>query len=225
VHEPRPGLGRARNAGWRSAAGAVVAFTDDDCYPGASFVDDVLGCFGDAAVGFVGGRILLFDPTDLPLTIQLHDQRVPVDPGQVVSSGLIQGANFAFRRTVLEAIGGFDDALGAGTPFACEDVDAISRASIAGWRGVYDPRPYVYHHHRRKTAEDADRLKRSYDFARGAYYAKAMMNPAATRLYAARWLRTAARQNPIRTWRELNGGLAFVIDAVRRGRAPARTAP
>jgi glycosyltransferase involved in cell wall biosynthesis len=219
VHEPRAGLGRARNTGWRAATGDIVAFTDDDCYPAATLVDDILACFTDPAIGFMGGRILLFDPTDLPLTIQLHDRRVAVDPGQVVSSGLIQGANFAFRRRVLQAIDGFDAALGAGTPFACEDVDALCRASLAGWKGVYDPRPYVYHHHRRKTADDARKLKRSYDFARGAYYAKAIMNRSAARLYAGRWLHTATRQNPLRTLRELNGGLAFLLQALRRGHA------
>src|SRR3546814_9709199 len=65
---------------------------------------------------------------------------------------------------------------GAGTPFACEDVDALARAAAAGWRGAYDPRPLVYHHHGRKTREDALRLRRVYDTARGAYYAKCIMD-------------------------------------------------
>src|ERR1700758_3612475 len=36
--EPAPGLGNARNAGVRIAHGAIVAFTDDDCYPAPDFL-------------------------------------------------------------------------------------------------------------------------------------------------------------------------------------------
>ena len=41
----------------------------------------------------------------------------------------------AFRRQALVDIEGFDDNLGAGTPFAFEDVDAELRALAAGWMG------------------------------------------------------------------------------------------
>ncbi|MFL5341669.1 MAG: glycosyltransferase, partial [Gemmataceae bacterium] len=74
--EPTPGLGRARNVGWRTARGQVVSFTDDDCYPHPNFLNDVLNAFKpDPRLGFLGGRILLYDPTDYRITIQEHDQR------------------------------------------------------------------------------------------------------------------------------------------------------
>ena len=99
-------------------------------------LDRIVGCFEEASLGFVGGRVLLFDPTDFPITIQELDHRVEIEPCAFVPAGLIHGANFAFRREVLEAIGGFDPGFGAGTPgFACEDVDAVARAAAAGWWG------------------------------------------------------------------------------------------
>ena len=42
VDEPRAGLGRARNAGVRASSGALVAVTDDDCYPREDYVDAVV---------------------------------------------------------------------------------------------------------------------------------------------------------------------------------------
>jgi GT2 family glycosyltransferase len=209
LEEPKPGLGGARNRGWRGAAGEVIAFTDDDCYPADDYLDQMVGCFEDPSLGFVGGRVLLYDPTDFPITIQERDHRVEIEPRAFVRTGFIHGANFAFRREVLEAIGGFDPGFGAGTPFACEDVDALARAAAAGWRGAYDPGPVVHHHHGRKEPE-ALRLRRVYAHGRGAYYAKSILDPAMRWRYVRRWLRFMATQSPRRTLREMRGALAYL---------------
>src|SRR5215469_9780922 len=58
VHEPTPGLGRARNAGLARATGSLLAFTDDDCYPSADFLKEIVRVFQDEATGFMGGRVL-----------------------------------------------------------------------------------------------------------------------------------------------------------------------
>jgi GT2 family glycosyltransferase len=217
LEEPRPGLGGARNRGWRGAAGELIAFTDDDCYPADDYLDRMVGCFDDASLGFVGGRVLLFDPTDFRITIQELDHRVEIEPRAFVRAGLIHGANFAFRREVLEAIGGFDPGFGAGTPFSCEDVDAQARAAAAGWRGAYDPGPVVYHHHGRKIRE-ALRLRRVYALGRGAYYAKSILDPAMRPRYLRTWLRLIATQSPRRTVNELRGALAYLRRRREEGR-------
>ena len=113
VHEPRTGLGRARNAGVAAARGTLLAFTDDDCYPATDYVDRVVDAFADPDRGFIGGRILLYDAEDHPITIRVDSVPIPIPPRSVVPTGLVQGANMAFRREVLARIGGFDDALGA----------------------------------------------------------------------------------------------------------------
>jgi glycosyltransferase involved in cell wall biosynthesis len=210
VYEPQPGLGRARNRGWRAANGNLIAFTDDDCYPAPDFVDAIPPCFSDPAVGYVGGKILLYDPTDLPITIQLLDELVELKPRQFIPAGLIQGANFSFRKATLEAIGGFDDHFGAGTAFPCEDVDVLARASGAGWAGTSDPRPCVYHHHRRKTKEEMKRLMRGYDVGRGAYYVKYVLDPTLRHIYMKTWGLMLVTQSPARTLRELKGGLLYL---------------
>jgi glycosyltransferase involved in cell wall biosynthesis len=215
AREAVPGLGRARNAGLAIATGEIVAFTDDDCYPAPDWLERIHECFDESGdLGFLGGRILLHDPTDEPVTILTSPRRMEFPARSFLRPGWVQGANMAFRRDALESVGGFDPHLGAGTPFACEDIDAAARTCAEGWSGAYDPRPLVHHHHRRKNREEVVALHRSYGYARGAYYAKCLSNPvlraACGRYCLRKWLRRpwqAPREvrGAVDHWREARG--------------------
>ena len=177
VDENKIGLSAAHNAGWRQSSARLIAFTDDDCYPAADYLDQVRRCFSEPGLGYVGGRVLLFDSNDYPITIQPLERRVDIAPRSYVAPGLIHGANYAFRREVLERVGGFDERLGPGTELHCgDDLDILARASAHGYAGAYDPGPLVFHHHRRSTPEDVRRVSAGYDIGRGAYFAKALMD-------------------------------------------------
>lgn len=216
VSEPRAGLGRARNAGVRRARGALLAFTDDDCYPAEDYPDRVVEAFADAALGFIGGCILLHDPEDHAITIRADPVPIAIPPRSVVPTGLVQGANMAFRREVLERIGGFDDALGPGTPFCNDDVDAVARASACGFAGSYVPGPVVHHHHRRRDPADVAALWRSYDRGRGAYYAKCILDLPTRRIVARYWWQSVGVESPRATLRELGGALEYCVRRVTR---------
>jgi glycosyltransferase involved in cell wall biosynthesis len=221
LSERIPGLGRARNTGWTAARGELIAFTDDDCYLGEGFIDSVRAAFDDPAVGFIGGRIELFDPADYPITIKTDRRPSRLAPRSFVPAGAFQGANMAFRRRVLEAIGGFDRGFGAGTGFACQDVDAQARASFAGWWALYTPDAVVAHHHGRK-AEAAAALKRTYAIGRGAYMAKFLLNAETRSVYARNFywaVRRAVLGSPASrreiAW-ELQGALGYLANCLRR---------
>jgi GT2 family glycosyltransferase len=208
--EPRVGLSRARNKGWRAATGDIIAFTDDDCYVDPNYVDAIFEAFQeDLRIGFVGGRILLFDATDYKITINESEVRQEFRPRIFVPTGAVQGANFAFRKTVLQRIGGFDERLGAGTPFPSEDIDMVASALWSGVIGVYDPRPLVYHHHGRKTWQEALMLMRTYDAGRGAYYAKYVMRSDSRCIYLREWLKSIKNE---------------CIDKIKRGGFPGKSA-
>ena len=64
------------------------------------------------------------------------------------------GCNMAFRKEKLLAVGGFDEALGVGTP-ACggEDIAVLLEMLTTGNRLAYEPNAIIQHSHRATLAE------------------------------------------------------------------------
>ncbi len=207
----RPGLAGARNVGWRAAGGDIVAFTDDDCYPQEDYLAHICGCFSDPRYGFAGGRVLLYDPADHPITIQLSDRQMDFPPRSYIAPGEVHGANFAFRRQALQAIGGFDERLGAGTKYhSAEDTDAMARVSAMGWWGLYDPAPVVSHHHRRRDAKELQWMRKAHGIGTGAYFIKCLANPALRGKYLFRWPNVMVRAGVRRSLWQLVGAWRFL---------------
>jgi len=220
VHERRSGLANARNAGVAASRAPIVAFIDDDCYPSSTLVDEWLAVFADPAVGYGSGRILLHDPGDAPVTIRDDAEPWYFRPGSYVRPGVIQGANMALRREVLEALGGFDPILGPGAPFNCEDVDIAARASALGWGGGYFPGPTVRHHHGRRPGPELDALLASYDHGRGAYWASLLLR-SGSRRHGLRNLMVSVVRKPSSVLRRELAGMVEYISYRRRSRSPA----
>ena len=227
LSEPRPGKSRALNVGLARATGDLIAFIDDDVYISPDYFVRLLEIFERNEIGYCGGRILLYDPTDLPMTVRTTTTMEPIPPHTFIVAGAIQGCNMAFRREVLEAIGTFDPMLGPGTPFICEDVDLAARASALGWAGGYFPELLVYHHHGRKTDAERATLARDYALGRGAYFAKFILARRTRRQYIRRcywhWRAVSLRVVGQEMW----GGLRYVLarcftDAGAAPRVPVR---
>jgi GT2 family glycosyltransferase len=192
VLEARPGLSQARNRALREARGAVIAFTDDDVT-----VDDrwvlglVKGFERDQDVACVAGMVCT---ASIESEAEAHfDARVPWGadrPAEVfrtshppsplfpyTPSMFGTGANLALRREVVVGLGGFDTALGAGTPSrGGEDIDMFVRLLQGGWAIAYEPSALVWHHHRSELRALRDQL---YGYGSGltAFLAKHLMTP------------------------------------------------
>jgi GT2 family glycosyltransferase len=196
--ELRPGLGRARNAGLRATTAEVVAFTDDDVVLDRSWLSWLVAGFGVADdVACVTGLILpleletpaqvLFDEFNgwssrLELRVwDRNDHRLdhPLYPYTVGLFG--SGASAAFRRRVLEDLGGFDPHLGIGTR-ACggEDLDVYSRLVLGGHRLVYQPAAMLRHAHP-KDMKRLQRQTRLYGVGLAAMVTKHLVEDSRTR--------------------------------------------
>ncbi|MEP7062490.1 MAG: glycosyltransferase family 2 protein [Betaproteobacteria bacterium] len=222
VQQPIRGLANAQNAGLAYATGDIFAFTDDDCYPEPDYLERIRACFDESPIQYLGGRVLLYDRRDAPVTIQTRETRVDLPPHCYIPAGIIHGAAFAFTREAMDALGGFDPTLGIGGALdSGNDINALIRCSAMGFRGAYDPRPVVYHHHRRRSEDDVERLLKRYDVSRGAAYYMGISNASTRRAYAWPVLRRVASNLLKGHWgtlqRELSGGYRFA--RILRGRS------
>ena len=223
LYEPKPGKSRGLNKAIAASAGDIFAFIDDDCYVAPSHIDRVVEVFLDSKIGFAGGRVELWDPTDHPMSIRTSSDLEFYPPRNYIEGGLILGANMMFRRSVLNAIGGFDTDFGPGTPLIAEDTDIQSRASFAGWCGLYTPNVVVAHHHGRK-AKDASDLARRYCNGLGALKLKFLLDRDTRShfLKACYWyvLGIMRRRYPVKSllW-QLEGAARYLSIRLRRGTA------
>ena len=223
VFELIPGLGRARNMGWRATSSDtdVIAFIDDDCYPSKNFLLSIIKPFEEnKKLGFTGGRILGYNKRR-PSTSQYSIKRIEINPGQFLQAGLIIGANFAFRRSALLSVNGFDNYLGTGTSFLFEDIDIMARMLIKGWVGVYDPRSYVYHDDERNN-QQIRTLVIKYTIGYGAYFIKYSLCSKFWRVYLTEWvmwcIKLAVNGSIVQLFYLILGSIKFIPYLFKRKR-------
>lgn len=195
VREDRPGLASAHNRGVRELRGdsRFVAFTDDDVVVDPFWLCELIRGFEAAAdVGCVTGLIF---PAELETWPQLlieqfggfnkgfrrqiydlgqhrpQDRLFPFTPGRFGS-----GANMAFRTETLARIGGFDPAMGTGTPaLGGDDLAAFFRVITSGEALVYEPAAIVRHTHYREYAA-LQRQIHGYGVGLTAFLTKAILD-------------------------------------------------
>ena len=146
VRTENQGLSAARNLGWQSAAGEIVAYIDDDARPDPDWLIYLAAAFLKEDYAGVGGpNIPIPDDGDTANCVA----NSPGGPAQVLLSDCeaehIPGCNMAFRRSWLEAINGFDPQFRQ----AGDDVDVCWRTRERGGKLGFSPAAMVWHHYRR----------------------------------------------------------------------------
>jgi glycosyltransferase involved in cell wall biosynthesis len=180
LHERRQGKSFALNTGLAAAGGDVVALTDDDVLPAKDWLARIIETFRTEEVTFVFGKVLprwsCTPPAEL-LTVPAQDIWGPLaivdygdEPARYEAKNTGQrlpiGANLAFLRSALVAIGGWRTDLGKvnNTLISGEDHEIFMRLRRHGlYSGYYDPKNWVRHY------VPAGRLTRQY-FRRWFYW-------------------------------------------------------
>ncbi|MSP67047.1 MAG: glycosyltransferase [Alphaproteobacteria bacterium] len=152
------GLSAARNTGCAAATGEIVAYIDDDAYPDPDWLTYLAAAFRRSDHVGIGGPNL---PPPGDGSIAECVANAPGGPMQVLITDTlaehIPGCNMAFRKTALDAVGGFDARYRA----AGDDVDICWRLQERGWTIGFAPAALVWHH-RRDSVEVYWRQQKGY---------------------------------------------------------------
>lgn len=201
--QPVRGLSAARNAGLEAATARLVAYTDDDAVPDLTWVEELVAvlCADTAGVvTCVTGRVLgtemttaeqtwfeasgIFDKGGVATVWSLRSPsgaealggpgvRSPFFPYTAGEVG--SGNNMLLRTGALRRLGGFDEALGAGSlARGGEDLDIFRRVLMSGDVLVYTPRAVVRHHHR-ESSEALSEQMRGYGVGMAAVLTKLVL--------------------------------------------------
>jgi glycosyltransferase involved in cell wall biosynthesis len=126
------GPAAARNLGWRMARGEIIAFTDDDCLPETDWLKEGVAAIQNGFDGISGQVIVPISGT--PTDYEKNVSRLEIS--QFVT------ANCFYRRSALEAAGGFDERF---TMAWREDADLQFRMLTLCYKLGFAPAARVVH--------------------------------------------------------------------------------
>lgn len=121
----------SRNIGVGRGVSEIVAFTDDDCVPSETWIEDILREMSDGSSGIEGGVT----------TLGQNGELLDMNPNSKDKWNRYKTANMAFRREVLEEVGGFDERYFIHR----EDTDLAWRVINAGHTIKWCPECIVHH--------------------------------------------------------------------------------
>ena len=213
------GESAARNRALREAKHEFVAFTDDDAVPDRDWLRSLLRNFRDPRVMCVTGLLMpleleteaqewfeLYSPYGKGFDRQVFDG-AHCNPLIIAPVGV--SGSMALRKSLIDCIGLFDEALGVGTPAKCgSDSEQFVRILRAGYCIVYEPRALSWHRHRR-TWEEMRNLLKCYGIGVYAYWTRIFVfnREFSVPLLAWRWLWYKQIPELIASWRKQPGSV------------------
>ncbi|MEJ5961885.1 glycosyltransferase family 2 protein [Pedobacter immunditicola] len=165
VREPKKGLDNARNTGIWNSTQAIIAFTDDDVIVHRLWVYRIWETFRDQKVGAMTGLVI-------PLTLDTEAQFI-FEKHWSFNRGYIEkiydenyfisalptgppvweigaGANMAFRKSILNKTGYFNEILDVGAAGCNGDSELWFRILAKGYSIYYNPMCIAFHEHRQE---------------------------------------------------------------------------
>lgn len=141
IRQPNAGPAAARNAGIRATRSKLVAFLDDDCAPAADWLQHLAAAFAsaDGSLGGVGGSVRSQPPHNW---MSAFCAAADYSAGEQPVFTNAATANACFRRSVLDEVGGFDEAF---RHPGGDDPDLSRRVREAGYELRFVPEAVVYH--------------------------------------------------------------------------------
>jgi poly-beta-1,6-N-acetyl-D-glucosamine synthase len=142
LHLTNGGKAKALNCGLRQASGELVITVDADSVMDADAINQMITHFSDARVGAVAGNVIVGNrkkPIELMQQLEyLFGFFFKRADSNFNSVYVIGGAAAAYRKSVLEQLGGFDETI------ITEDVEMSIRILAHGYKTRYAANAVIY---------------------------------------------------------------------------------
>lgn len=175
IRAPLNGPNAARNLGIGASVGDIVCFTDGDCKVPPDWIRRITYEFQkDSKISCVGGSVLpslytFLGRYSIETLVSIFPKYTEVHvftKDQMLDQPFTQkrypvSCNLAFRRKVLEELGGFNEEFWGGW----EEFELLYRMVDQGYSIVVDPEIVVYHRPRSSLLE---MLRQAYRYGKGA---------------------------------------------------------
>lgn len=163
VREEQQGIGYARQRAFKASTGSIIASLDADCIPNRDWIDRAVELFNNEQVLSVAGLCEFSnDYTFAPVLSLIQEKAFPhlhTLSRLYNGGGMMLGGNVFFRRSALDAIGGFDPDM----TFWGEDARTAQQIAELNGRMVYSPDVRVTTSSRRFIKNGI--IKTCYDYA------------------------------------------------------------
>ncbi len=168
VKEPKKGLSAARNTGIKNAKTKVIAFTDDDVQVHPLWTYSLWKSFENKDVSALTGLIITSSlQTESQFIFEKYWSFNRGFVGKIYDKDYFEstlrkgppvweigaGANMAFRKSIFNQVGYFNECLGAGAAGCSEDSEMWFRILANGHKILYDPKVVTFHEHRQNMRE------------------------------------------------------------------------
>jgi len=138
------GPAAARNAGADEATGEIVLFTDADCAPTRTWIEEMTGAFADPEVVGVKGAYLTQQRELVARFVQIEYEDRYDRTARQERIDFVDTYSAGYRRDVFLANGGFDIIFPTAS---VEDQEFSFRLARKGYKMVFAPQARVYHLH------------------------------------------------------------------------------
>ena len=147
------GFAHVRNRAVDAAKGSLLVFVDDDCEVERGWLDALLAPMADPAVAGTAGAVLVRDCNAIGYAENILGfpggglRYLAVAGDRVVPTSFLSTCNCVYRRSAIEAVGGFSPLASLGG----ED-SLLAERVAARWPCRYAPAAIVYHKPRQRLA-------------------------------------------------------------------------
>jgi glycosyltransferase involved in cell wall biosynthesis len=149
LHESKPGSYVARNTAIRFSKGEILAFTDADCIPQPTWLENGVSLLENTSdVGIIAGNVKLFYKNEKKLTpAEMYDKYTAFRIKEYVYFGNCVTANWFSYKKVIVDFGGFDSKLKSGGDTKLSQMISKDKKLVYG-------EDVIVHHPARSTTQE-----------------------------------------------------------------------